>query len=171
MSQSDFSVPTDVYRPQKINQVLSQINRVRVLKISRHEAEGTSPRKWVLLMPQTEGCPTARLPLWVTWGEDIALVHRDWCHAAPKIAEVSSLYFIHCFLMEGPSRFLTPLPGALPSALIPALFPVTEISTLPQLPPWTSCLHPQPDSESLEGKTRLYSLRLWVQEGGGTLQS
>lgn len=67
--------------------------------------------------------------------------------------------------MEVPSRFLTPLPGARPSALSPALFPVTEISTLPQLPPWTSRLHPQPDSESLEGKTRLYSLRLWVQGG------
>lgn len=64
--------------------------------------------------------------------------------------------------MEVPSRFLTPLPGALPSVLSPALL----LSTLPQLPPWTSCLHPQPDSESLEGKTRLYSLRLWVQGGG-----
>lgn len=42
MSQYDFPVPTDLYRPQKINQVLSQINRVKGVKIPRYEAEDTT---------------------------------------------------------------------------------------------------------------------------------
>lgn len=153
-------IPTDVYSPQKINQVLSQINRVRVVKIPRHEAEKHDHvnGSYSCLRPKTDqqqGFPCE-------WPEvrTTALVCRDWCHAAPKIESQDSevpiftLSTVSCtyhyrFLMEVSSRFLTLLPGALPSALSPALFPVTEISTLPQLPPWPSRFHPQPDSQSL----------------------
>lgn len=158
------------HSPTSQSQLMSTVHRkstrffrrltVRVVKISRHEAEKHDHVSGSYSCLRSRTAQQQGFPC--EWPEvrTTALVCRDWRHAAPKIksqdsevpiftlSTVSCTHHYH-FLMEVSSRFLIPLPGALPSALSPVLFPVTEISTLSQLPPWTSRLHPQPDSQSL----------------------
>lgn len=71
-------IPTDVYSPQKINQVLSQINRVRVVKIPRHEAEKHDHvnGSYSCLRPKTDqqqGFPVSDL----RWGPQLWSVGTD----------------------------------------------------------------------------------------------